>query len=174
MMAAAGHIVIAIAEGMAAELTLDEARWHEIVAGQHGVMADALRLSLAAGALGAGDALHAPLELGILLTDDARMAALNAQFRGRAAATNVLSFPHLEKGAYLGDIALGYGVMAHEAAAGGKTLSAHFLHLLVHGVLHLKGYDHQSAAAAREMENVERGILASLGFSDPYSHLREA
>ena len=163
------HISLAITKGMVAELTLDEARWHELVAGQHEVIAEALRLALAAG-----DALRAPLELGILLTNDARMAKLNAQFRGRDAATDVLAFPDLEKAAHLGDIALGYGVMMREAAAGGKTLHAHFLHLLVHGVLHLKGYDHQSGAAAREMENRERAILASLGLNDPYLNLREA
>ena len=168
-MEAGGHIVIAISDGMAAEFILEDARWHEIVAGQHGVIAEALRLALEAGAVPC-----APLELGILLTDDARMAALNAEFRGRDGASDVLSFPDLAKGAYLGDIALGYEILARDAGLAGKMLFAHFLHLLVHGVLHLKGYQHQSRAAAREMENLERAILASLGFGDPYSKFQFA
>ncbi len=168
-MEAGGHIVIAISDGMAAEFILEDARWHEIVAGQHGVIAEALRLALEAGEMPAS-----PLELGILLTDDARMAALNAQFRGRDGASDVLSFPDLAKGAYLGDIALGYEILARDAGLAGKNLFAHFLHLLVHGVLHLKGYQHQSGAAARAMENVERAILASLGFGDPYSKFQFA
>lgn len=168
-MAEEGHILITIAEGMVAELTLDDARWHDIVAGQHGVIAEALRLALASG-----EKARVPLEMGILFTDDARMAELNAQFRGRDGATDVLSFPNLEKGAYLGDIALGYGVMAQDAAAAGKNLGAHFLHLLVHGVLHLKGYQHQSRAEAQVMEDCERGILAALGLGDPYSKFQSA
>ena len=173
-MEAGGHIVIAISDGMAAEFILEDARWHEIVAGQHGVIAEALRLALEAGALESGEMPASPVEMGILLTDDARMAAFNAQFRGRDGATDVLSFPDLEKGTYLGDIALGYEILAREAGLAGKNLFVHFLHLLVHGVLHLKGYQHQSGAAAREMEDCERAILASLGFDDPYSNLREA
>ena len=169
-----GHIVIAISDGMAAEFILEDARWHEIVAGQHAVIAEALRLALEAGALESGAVLRAPLELGILLTDDARMAALNAQFRGRDGASDVLSFPDLAKGAYLGDIALGYEILARDAGLAGKNLFAHFLHLLVHGVLHLKGYQHQSRAAAQVMEDCERAILASLGFGDPYSKFQFA
>ena len=168
-MEAGGHIVIAIGEGMAAEFILEDARWHEIVAGQQGVIAEALRLALGAGAVSAP-----PLELGILLTDDARMAELNAEFRGRDGASDVLSFPDLEKGTYLGDIALGYEILARDAGLAGKNLFAHFLHLLVHGVLHLKGYQHQSRAEAQVMEDCERAILASLGFGDPYYNLREA
>jgi probable rRNA maturation factor len=108
--------------------------------------------------------------IAILLTDDARLRRLNAQFRGKDAPTNVLSFPVAQTSADdLGDIALAFGVCAREAADQGKELSAHLQHLTAHGVLHLLGYDHQSDADAEVMEAKERRILAGLGLADPYS-----
>jgi probable rRNA maturation factor len=107
--------------------------------------------------------------LAILLTDDARQQGLNAEFRGKDAATNVLSFPAAGPAADgLGDIALAFGVCAREAAEQGKTLGAHLQHLTTHGVLHLLGYDHESDAEAEAMEAKERAILAGLGVADPY------
>jgi len=107
--------------------------------------------------------------LAILLTDDARQQALNAEFRGKDAPTNVLSFPATGPAADgLGDIALAFGVCAREAAEQGKTLAAHLQHLTTHGVLHLLGYDHESDAEAEAMEAKERAILAGLGVADPY------
>ncbi|HUO93770.1 MAG TPA: rRNA maturation RNase YbeY, partial [Rhizomicrobium sp.] len=88
--------------------------------------------------------------LTILLTDDAKLEALNTQFRGKEKPTNVLSFPAGE-GDYLGDIAVAYGVAAREAQDAGKSIHDHALHLAVHGVLHLLGYDHESAREARIM-----------------------
>ena len=109
------------------------------------------------------------VDLTILLTDDIAVQDLNARFRGKDAATNVLSFPALPTAApHLGDIALAHGVCAAEAVAQGKPLADHLSHLVVHGVLHLLGYDHQAEASAETMEAMERDILSTLGIPDPY------
>jgi probable rRNA maturation factor len=120
-------------------------------------------------------------EVGLLLCDDARMAALNQQFRGRAAPTNVLSWPAFpgevpvpagdvgEGPTFVGDIALGYETCASEAAAAGIPLADHAAHLVVHGVLHLFGHDHAEDAEAEAMEALETKILASMGIANPYS-----
>ncbi len=106
----------------------------------------------------------------VLLTGDAEIQDLNARFRGKAAPTNVLSFPAPESAApHLGDIALAYGVCAREAAAQGKSLQNHLMHLAAHGVLHLLGYDHETDAEADAMEGMERAVLATLGVPDPYA-----
>ena len=108
----------------------------------------------------------------ILLTDDGTVRDLNARFRGKDRPTNVLSFPAAEMpGADpqpLGDIVLAWGVCATEAADQGKSLRNHLTHLVVHGVLHLLGRDHEIEAEAEAMEAEERAILAGLGVSDPY------
>lgn len=105
----------------------------------------------------------------VLLTDDATVRDLNARFRNRDAATNVLSFPAAEgAGDLLGDLALAYGVCRAEADAQGKPLADHLGHLVVHGVLHLLGRDHQDDPGAEAMEAEERTILAGLGIPDPY------
>jgi probable rRNA maturation factor len=114
------------------------------------------------------DAKAALKSLTILLADDAKLEALNAQFRGKPKPTNVLSFP-AGSDAYLGDVAIAYGVTAREAQAAGKSIHDHTLHLAVHGVLHLLGYDHESAREARIMEPLEIAILAKLGIADPYA-----
>ncbi|MBA4807285.1 rRNA maturation RNase YbeY [Brevundimonas sp.] len=106
----------------------------------------------------------------VLLTDDAAVRDLNARFRDKDRPTNVLSFPAPESAApHLGDIVLAYGVCAAEAEAQGKTLSDHLSHLVVHGVLHLLGRDHEDDVEAEEMEAEEREILAGLGVADPYA-----
>ena len=110
----------------------------------------------------------------ILLADDAKLKELNAQFRGKNKPTNVLSFPALGDGPYLGDIAIAFGVTAQEAKDGGKTFAAHATHLVVHGVLHLLGYDHERDREAREMEALEIRILAELGIANPYAARRAA
>jgi probable rRNA maturation factor len=107
--------------------------------------------------------------IAILLTGDERVATLNLTFRGKPAATNVLSFPAAAGSQALGDIALAFGVCAHEAAEQGKSLAHHLQHLTAHGVLHLLGYDHESDAEAETMEAKERAILAGLGVPDPYA-----
>lgn len=104
----------------------------------------------------------------VLLADDARLHALNLHFRGKDKPTNVLSFPSDEDG-YHGDIALAHGVTAAEARAAGRRFSDHAAHLVVHGVLHLAGYDHERPKDAREMEPLEVKILGRLGIADPYA-----
>jgi len=106
----------------------------------------------------------------ILLADDAAVADLNARFRGKPNATNVLSFPAaMSAYPHLGDVALAYGVCVGEADAQGKTLADHVSHLVVHGVLHLLGYDHETEADAEVMEQMECEILRKFGVADPYA-----
>ncbi len=106
----------------------------------------------------------------VLLADDAAVQDLNARFRDKDRPTNVLSFPAAESAfPHLGDVVLGYAYCAAEATAQGKALSDHLSHLVVHGVLHLLGRDHDDDAEAEEMEAEEREILAELGVSDPYA-----
>ena len=109
-------------------------------------------------------------QLTILLADDARLKDLNRQFRGKNKSTNVLSFPaEGHDAAYLGDIALAYGVTAREARAGAARFVDHAVHLTVHGVLHLLGFDHESERDAGVMEPLETKILRELGVADPYT-----
>ncbi len=106
----------------------------------------------------------------LLLTDDGAVQDLNARFRDKDKPTNVLSFPappNPER--HLGDVALAFGVCEREAAEQGKLLGHHLQHLVVHGVLHLLGYDHMSEDEAEAMEGLERVILAGLGIPDPYA-----
>jgi len=106
----------------------------------------------------------------ILLTDDDSVADLNTRFRGKPASTNVLSFPAAQSAyPHLGDVALAYGVCAAEAQAQGKSLADHLTHLVVHGVLHLLGYDHEAEADAEVMEQMECEILRRFGVADPYA-----
>jgi probable rRNA maturation factor len=105
----------------------------------------------------------------LFLTGDTQIRALNAAFRGKDVATNVLAFPAAPSAKpHLGDVALAYGVCTREAQAQGKSLAAHFLHLTIHGVLHLLGYDHETDADAASMEALERALLAGFGVRDPY------
>jgi probable rRNA maturation factor len=109
----------------------------------------------------------ADADLTILLTTDARVKRLNHSFRHKDAATNVLSFPAgIES--YLGDVAIAYGVTAKEARSTGKSISDHAIHLAVHGVLHLLGFDHTTPRKAKIMEPMEVRILKTLKIADPY------
>ncbi len=93
---------------------------------------------------------------------------LNRRYRGRGSATNVLSFPYAEGAALHGDLVLCHPVVLREARAQGKPSDAHYAHLVVHGILHLRGYDHARRADAARMEAAERRILRRLGVPDPY------
>jgi probable rRNA maturation factor len=104
----------------------------------------------------------------ILLANNKRLRTLNRDFRGKDKPTNVLSFPSDEK-AYRGDIALAYGVTHAEARTAKKTFADHATHLVVHGVLHLAGYDHERLKDAKVMEPLEVKILNRLGIADPYA-----
>lgn len=107
--------------------------------------------------------------LTILLTDDARLHALNLDFRGKDKPTNVLSFSASQnREDYVGDIALAYGVTCKEAKAAAKLFADHACHLVVHGVLHLAGFDHDRDPDAEAMEALEVKILSRLGIEDPY------
>ncbi|TBW36479.1 rRNA maturation RNase YbeY [Siculibacillus lacustris] len=112
-------------------------------------------------------------ELSLLLTDDAHIRILNATWRGRDAATNVLSFPSAgddeDPGPLLGDVVVAHETTDREARADGRTFEDHFAHLLVHGLLHLFGFDHEDDAEAEEMEALETEILAGIGVADPYA-----
>jgi probable rRNA maturation factor len=103
----------------------------------------------------------------ILLSGDKKLKALNHDFRGKDKATNVLSFPGSD--GYAGDIAIAYGVTNKEAKAAVKTFADHASHLVVHGVLHLAGYDHERPKDAKVMEPLEVKILKRLGIADPYA-----
>lgn len=110
-------------------------------------------------------------EISLLLCDDRRIRALNMEWRGHDAPTNVLSFPapgEVEAAHTLGDIAVAFETTAREAKEEGKTFKDHFTHLLVHGFLHLVGFDHQNETEAEAMERIERDILGALGIDDPY------
>jgi probable rRNA maturation factor len=126
---------------------------------------------LLAGALAAAAAEeHASGTVSLLLGDDATVAALNQQFRGKQGPTNVLSFPPAQREeGFLGDIALAAETIVEEAQFQGKRFQDHAAHLVVHGFLHLLGYDHMSPADAEKMEARERAILVSLGIEDPYA-----
>ena len=106
----------------------------------------------------------------LLLGDDAAVAALNKQFRGKNGPTNVLSFPPAKaEDGFLGDIALAAETIVEEAQFQGKRFQDHAAHLVVHGFLHLLGYDHMDPVEAEKMEARERAILISLGIDDPYA-----
>lgn len=110
-------------------------------------------------------------ELCLVLADDTLQRRLNHDFRGRDKSTNVLSFEGAP--ATLGDVVLALETVAAEAESQGKSLADHVAHLVVHGVLHLMGYDHQTGAQARRMERLEIAILAGLGIADPYRRPRD-
>lgn len=112
-------------------------------------------------------------DLTVRFADDGEVRALNLQFRGKDAATNVLSFranqvPAREDDG-LGDVILAYETVVREAGEQGKTIENHTAHLVVHGVLHLLGYDHDTDEKAEAMELIEKDVLAQLGICDPYA-----
>jgi probable rRNA maturation factor len=117
-------------------------------------------------------------EISVLFTSDEEVRSLNAAWRGKDRATNVLSFPmaseaELASAPLLGDIVLAHGICAAEAAGKAVPVETHAAHLVVHGTLHLLGYDHETSDAdAEEMEQAERRALASIGIADPY-HVTE-
>jgi len=130
-----------------------------------------------------GELLTTPalVELSVRLTSDEEVHGLNAQYRGKDKPTNVLSFPMIQADLIdtvsqnsddgellLGDIVLAHGVCVAEAAERGISVESHAIHLMVHGVLHLLGYDHLEDGEADAMEEIERQALGSLGIADPY------
>jgi probable rRNA maturation factor len=125
---------------------------------------------------------HEHLLASIVMADDDEVQALNKQWRAKDQPTNVLSFPMLGRAevlaaaanpdapGMLGDLILAHGVCAREAEAKGITIAAHAAHLVIHGLLHLAGYDHETGdAQAAEMEALETKALALMGLADPYA-----
>jgi len=114
-------------------------------------------------------------ELTVRLVDEPEMIELNQTYRHKTGSTNVLSFPfEAPPGitlALLGDVVICAPVVAREAAEQGKLLSAHWCHMVVHGVLHLLGFDHQTDNEAHTMERLETEIITALGFADPYAEV---
>jgi probable rRNA maturation factor len=142
-------------------LVIDEPRWRDDAAIVP-LMRKAVRRAMAAEP-------GAPSEVTVLLTGDRRLRELNATFRGKDKATNVLSFsPGGDDGSYLGDIALAFGVVSKEARSQRKSVPEHAAHLAIHGVLHLRGYDHEKANEAKRMEALEIALLEHLGIVNPY------
>jgi len=127
------------------------------------------RLKRAAAAAEKAAKFRGASSLTILLSGDRKVRILNRDFRHKDKPTNVLSFPAApNRDGYRGDIALALGVTRREAKAAGKSLADHAAHLVVHGVLHLAGYDHIRARDAKLMEKLEIAILDGLGIANPY------
>ena len=121
----------------------------------------------------ARSALNLDAEITLRLIDETEGRTLNRDYRGKDYATNVLTFPLAEEPHLMGDIVLCVPVVLREAREQNKTSSAHFAHLTVHGVLHLRGYDHETEAEAELMETLETKIVTKLGYPDPYSIKKE-
>jgi probable rRNA maturation factor len=169
------------AEPVKLEISVRSALWRK-----HRTAQSVVRKAVLAAAKAASTA---PAELAIVLGNDSAIKALNRDWRGKDAATNVLSFPAAPPGPppkaaksgqktpgkfpppipYIGDIVIAYQTTAREAEAEGKPFSHHLAHLAVHGFLHLLGYDHENDRDAEEMEILERRILRRLAVPDPYA-----
>jgi probable rRNA maturation factor len=147
------------------DLRVADARWESLASAE----------ALARRALGvAGRQAGEAGEVSILLTNDAEMRALNKHWRGIDKATDVLSFPSdgpaiPGEPVHLGDIAIGYETALRDAEAMKRPFDGHFSHLVVHGFLHLAGYDHIAPEDAAVMEPLETKILGLLGWPDPYA-----
>ncbi|HZH52659.1 MAG TPA: rRNA maturation RNase YbeY [Microvirga sp.] len=134
---------------------------------------EALAQRAAEAAVAVAEEPDEDFEVSVMLTDDAHIRELNRTWRGKDKPTNVLSFPATEQpGAvgprHLGDIALACETLVRESEEESKALADHFAHLIVHGILHLLGYDHEDEAEADAMEALEVKALATLGIADPY------
>lgn len=153
------------------DVTVESDGWRDLLSDLAALAARALE----AAATVLGPELPGPVEVSLVFTDDDGIAALNRDHRGKDGPTNVLSFP-LEAAdagdnmtpAMIGDIVLAAGTIVREATMQQKTVEAHVCHLLIHGMLHLVGYDHEQDDDADEMERREVAALGQLGFADPY------
>ena len=146
--------------------------------------AEALCRTAAAAAFQEGGAFApGPAEVSLVLADDATLQDLNRTYRNQDKPTNVLSFPGRQadeaapppgQPLLLGDVVIAFGTAAAEAGRDGKALADHLSHLVVHGMLHLLGHDHEATADAEKMEALERRILSGLGIGDPYADQPES
>ena len=155
------------------DLAVEHDAWTEHLARTDHIAAtpEALVSSAVAAALTQVPAVTDGAELSVVLCDDAFIRRLNAQWRGKDKATNVLSFPAPDamRDRILGDIVVAYETSAGEAAERGTPLAGYLSHLIVHGVLHLLGLDHEDDAQAGQMEALETRALATLGIASPYA-----
>jgi probable rRNA maturation factor len=152
------------------EVEVEADAWLEALPDCEGVAREAARAALMAPSSGESASASEGASVTILLTDDAEVRQLNRDFRKQDKPTNVLSFPAADTAlGHLGDLTLAYETCAREAAQQGKSLGHHLAHLVVHGVLHLTGWDHEADADAEAMEQLEREVLARLGVPDPYA-----
>jgi probable rRNA maturation factor len=154
---------------MCADITVEDDRWMS-VAGLQELIPSLVAETVSAAKLSAESAC-----VSVALLSDAEVRALNKAFRGKDAPTNVLSFPSAPPGyarkgepIFLGDVALAYETVVSEAETQKKSALQHAAHLVVHGVLHLAGFDHGGEEEAERMEEAERAILAKFGVPDPY------
>lgn len=160
----ADSIEVAVTDNVTVTIIIEDPSWHDFL----NKTENTNLVHVMRQAFMRADILSPPVECTVMLTDDARMAELNRQFRQKDTSTNVLSFPDQQDDHYLGDIAIGYDIMVAEAEATQMPLADHFFHLLVHGILHLIGFDHLDDAEANIMETEEKQILATIGIADPY------
>ena len=143
--------------------------------GDWDAVADAVGLVRTAATAAAGALSISHAEVCVALSSDEQVAELNGSYRGKFKATNVLSFPAVPmlpvdgEPRFLGDIVLALETLQREADDLGVPLAHHMQHLVVHGLLHLVGYDHQTDEEAKEMESLEVRILSGLGVADPYA-----
>jgi probable rRNA maturation factor len=161
--------------GIVVDVLVEDQQWLEIddLGGMDALQA-LLERAVAAAADRADSEILPGSEVCVLLTDDSRIQGLNRDHRGIDKPTNVLSFPQDEAGAdaygpLLGDIVVGRETVVREAVDAGLSLRHHLSHMIVHGFLHLVGYDHEGDDEAEEMERLETAILAALDFPDPYA-----
>lgn len=156
------------------DIAIDGGDWGKALPDYDALCRAAIEAAVSAGAE-CEDEDEAQWEISVLLTDDAAVQTMNKNWRAQDKPTNVLSFAappsdDLPDGAplLLGDIVLAFETLVQEAQAQNKPLADHFSHLMVHGMLHLLGFDHESEAQAHEMEPLEVAVLAGLGIGSPY------
>jgi len=137
----------------------------------HDISIDSIaRMAIDAAIAGTKVETQDDAELSLMICDDSTIQELNSKWRNKNKPTNVLSFPGEEDGALLGDIVVSMDTVRREAGLENKPVENHLIHLIVHGFLHLFGYDHETEDEALKMESLETLILGELGIADPYEN----
>ena len=164
---------------LAIDVAVPDQRWYHVVEEPDAALDAVVRATIGEAGANAGVEIRTAAEISIVLGNDALVQDLNREFRDQDRPTNVLSFPFADGEAaasaagsgrpmMLGDVVLAFDTVSREAGEQAKSPRNHTLHLVVHGVLHLMGYDHGTEAEARVMERMEQQVLANLGIADPY------
>jgi probable rRNA maturation factor len=156
-------------------LVVEDATWAQAVPAAAALARKAARRAMAQAVADGWQGSDIAHEICLVLSDNRRVRRLNRQYRGKDKPTNVLSFAALDAGSpprdmpwHLGDVVLALGVLRQEARQQKKAIDDHLTHLVIHGVLHLLGYDHEDDAEAEEMEGLEVAALKRLGIANPY------